>query len=80
MANIIVATIELTVANSDVAALEWAVRVNKELTPAEDWRRERHAARAEFFIQHGRWPTEKEVLEYDKTLEVEPLVKGSLTE
>jgi len=36
--------------------------------------------RAEFFIQHGRWPTEKEVLEFDKTLEVEPLVKGSLTE
>jgi len=36
--------------------------------------------RAEFFVQHGRWPSEKEILEYDKTLEVEPLVKGSLTE
>ena len=36
--------------------------------------------RAEFFVKHGRWPLEKELLEFDKTLEVEPLVKSSLTE
>lgn len=33
--NIMVALVELTVANSDVANLEWAIRENKELSPAE---------------------------------------------
>jgi hypothetical protein len=30
-----------------------------------------------FFHKHGRWPTLEEAIEFDKTLEVEPLVKES---
>src|SRR6266576_3677374 len=39
MANVIVAAIELTVANVDIANLEWAIRTNKELSPSEVGRR-----------------------------------------
>ena len=64
MANIIVATIELTVANSDVAALEWAVRVNKELSPAEIGRRavairDINALRVAAKVQLGKYLGEK---------------------
>lgn len=38
-ANIIMAAIELTVANVDIANLEWAIRANKELKAAEIARR-----------------------------------------
>jgi hypothetical protein len=30
-----------------------------------------------FFYKHGRWPTLKEAIEFDKTLDVEPLIKES---
>ena len=30
-----------------------------------------------FFYKHGRWPTLPEAIEFDKTLDVEPLVKAS---
>lgn len=30
-----------------------------------------------FFHRHGRWPTEKEAIAFDRTLDVEPLVKAS---
>jgi len=32
--------------------------------------------KAEFFCKYGRWPSLAEAIEFDKTLEVEPLVKG----
>lgn len=38
-ANIIMAAIELTVANVDIANLEWAIRANKGLKPSEVGRR-----------------------------------------
>jgi len=38
-ANIIMAVIELTVANVDIANLEWAIRANKGLKPSEVGRR-----------------------------------------
>ena len=30
-----------------------------------------------FFYKHGRWPTLPEAIEFDKTLDVEPLIKAS---
>lgn len=30
-----------------------------------------------FFHKHGRWPTEKEAIAFDRTLDVEPLTKAS---
>lgn len=39
IANIIIAAIQLTVANVDIANLEWAIRTNKKLTPSEVGRR-----------------------------------------
>jgi len=33
--------------------------------------------KAAFFHKYGRWPTLEEAIEFDKTLDVEPLVKAS---
>jgi hypothetical protein len=36
--------------------------------------------RAEFFGKYGRWPRNEELEEFDKTLKVDPIVNGELTE
>ena len=33
--------------------------------------------KVQFYYQYGRWPTKKECLEFEKTIEVEPLIKES---
>jgi hypothetical protein len=36
--------------------------------------------KVEFFGRFGRWPLDSEVLEFEETLNVEPLTKGILVE
>ena len=36
--------------------------------------------RAEFFGKYGRWPLNEELEEFEKTLDIQPIVKGELTE
>jgi Helix-turn-helix domain of resolvase len=37
-------------------------------------------SRVRFFGRYGRWPSDKEAIEFDKTIPVNPTVKGALRE
>ena len=53
------------------------VLINRnEIEKVEQPKRNYAYTRAEFFGAHGRWPLDHELKEFEKTLTIEPLVKG----
>jgi len=53
------------------------VLINRhETEKVEEPKRNYAYTRAEFFGRHGRWPLDHELKEFEKTLTIEPLVKG----
>jgi hypothetical protein len=70
--------------NKDLVAILAALRgvgvltnkVEVESTTANE-QRSYDLPKVAFFYKHGRWPTLKEAIEFDKTIDVEPLIKAS---
>ncbi len=50
----------------------------QEVEKAEEPRRNYTYPKVEFFAKYGRWPLLEEAIEFEKTLEIEPLTKGEL--
>jgi len=46
----------------------------------DDEERDYSYPRVEFFGRYGRWPLDRELKQFEKTLDIKPLVKGELTE
>ena len=70
--------------NKDLAAILAALRgvgalTNKLEVESSTANEQRSYAfpKVAFFYKHGRWPTLPEAIAFDKTLDVEPLVKAS---
>lgn len=47
---------------------------------SDDDERDFSYPKVEFFSKFGRWPLEKELKAFEKTLDIKPLVKGELSE
>jgi hypothetical protein len=52
----------------------------QEVDPVREPVRTYACPKVEFFAKYGRWPSLEEAKEFEKTLDIQPLVKGELTE
>ena len=50
----------------------------QEVEKVQDHKRTYAYPKVEFFAKHGRWPSEKEAIEFEKTLDVPLLTKGEV--
>ncbi len=50
----------------------------QEIEKVEERKRTYAYPKAEFFTKHGRWPSLKEAIEFEKTIEVRLLTKGEV--
>jgi hypothetical protein len=52
----------------------------QEIEKVQDTQRDYSYPKVEFFAKYGRWPSLEEAKEFEKTMDVQLLVKGELTE